>query len=499
MFNKSNKSNLILFAVSAVLVALYMFPFSSGFHASGYYVTVDSGMSSYANNFFALDGRLVGYLYLHLMDLLNLPISFYIISMKLLALLFASLSIIILYNTFASLLTSCDFASKDKTKPLITYILCTSIILNPGSNEFFYFPESGIMVLSILLITIAIYLYANCSSSNKYLYIFALLFFSTICYQSAILIYMPLCLSIVFLKTSSTMPIKEKQYKAIVIEIIKNIAIVAGALLLNLLLVYYLKSFFIPTVKLYNSISPSKENILLMIFKLLFLWQEWIPIFVYTFIYYVMIIAIIIQKPNFIKSKWLLFAFILMIISGTIFEVVSILYLTSTYFAFRLAYAYFAILPLLITIIINSVKTDSKNINFGFCIIATVILLINYFQSFETNHYGQLTAKEDYIEVQRIVKTIENHKQQGNPIAKLVFSRSPKYSNFTHKDVFNSGNKTLRKIGGLRCAKEYLSYYLEKDLLIEYDSSIHSKIFNNKDFDESQILVKDDVLYYLLY
>ena len=77
----------------------------------------------------------------------------------------------------------------------ITVIVAALItFLNMGSYQFFYYAESAVMWLGVLLTVISVRFTINKDDRLRYLEAFIALFFAMNCYQATILLYIPMTL-----------------------------------------------------------------------------------------------------------------------------------------------------------------------------------------------------------------------------------------------------------------------------------------------------------------
>ncbi len=297
-------------------------PFSSRIVATDYYTLLEAGLSKYADEWFATNGRLISFIYMHFLDFFNCTIDFYIISMKIIAITLGTASIYLLYKLLCSIFESYSNRKLTPSIHIAMYLLALSIILNPGSIEYFYYPECGTMCLGVFLTIWATrILYDDKNRFTKFR-VFLLLFLSATCYQASVFLFLPLCIMILSAKLSHQ-EVSKEIIKKYCIDIIINVLTVILVLLCSFIIVRIMNLFYVASFHLYNSFDPPKlAELFSYLTGLLLFASEQVPIVIYTHVCVNIIILIFLQKPTSIANRVLLMVSILLIIGSCISEIV---------------------------------------------------------------------------------------------------------------------------------------------------------------------------------
>ena len=178
--------------------------------ASDTYNLMNLGYFGYPSAFFLRDARLISAGITYLAGVLNLSYPVYIVGMELIAVIVASISIYILYNTFSKII------DQDKLLLVISSII---IIINCMSIEYFLYAECAVMWLSILLSVLG----AKCFISHtKYWYLktLVLILLGTFCYQGSVNLFLTMVVLLLIIN-------KKNDYAKVLKE-----TIIAGTILI---------------------------------------------------------------------------------------------------------------------------------------------------------------------------------------------------------------------------------------------------------------------------
>ncbi len=490
---KKIKTNYLLILAILIIELLFSFTLFPNNHCSDIYNLFVEGYKDYAINWFVPSGRTVAAIVLNIFDFLKINIDTYIFIMKIIALFFANIAIFTFTKlTFEKLKPDTSLFSK-----IVCFIAILLIFFNKATYEFFYYAESGVMWLGVLLTVLAIKVFLKDNSFKTYLKTFLLLFVALNCYQSVILIFIPIVL---FFKI-----LEEKSFKAFIITLFKTSLIVLTNLLLGYILIKFLSNY-------YNSYGYNKVQFSIDIEKIweilqIIINQNIIQVkpnyFLLIFNLTSILFVLIIPKKHYVNGKLLSIFTLIAIMIISLLQVLAITSLTGFYMCYRAEYTYL-ILPG-ISILFLCLYTDLLNTKFlksilfiiGISILSYVILLANY--STKAHKY---TRQEDFKEGKIIAKLVNDYQTKNNiKLKKLIYCLDYGYE-FTHPEVTNQDEGSFRIFASRWVLPNAINYFCNTNLTGELDQYSHGDYFDARDWDdfsEEQIVFVDDIMYLCIY
>ena len=475
-----------------LLFTLFLFPYN---YCSDIYNVMDVGYIEYAKEWFAPAGRTVGMCVLYLFDVMKIPIDMYICIMKILAIFIAAYTIYTFYNMVLDAIQNKEEIDSSKKK----YIFIATIItfLNMATYQYFYYAESAVMLMGVMLTVLAVKMIIKDNNRLKYLKAFVFLFIAMNCYQSTILFFMPATLLFLGIK-------KDKLIK-IIGEIIKLSLLVGICLLLGYYILQSLTEYFEIIPYRENIIAINKETVVMILRYLIFQnHDEFGYNFTYLIINVFLIVFTLILKKKFIKKKKLVaVSIIIFIIMSAFLQTWGIVSAVNYYFADRIQFAYLSTVGLCALFFVMYTDILDYKIIKKMAYIFLIIFLIymigkaNYLSIL--NRYVRM---RDNLEGKAIAEAIERYEEFNEyEITQILycFDNELKYNCI---DVEPHGEPTFRILGSPWVLGSALKYYVGYDIETAYCQGAFTEIFDDREwdwFDERQMKFEENVLYLSIY
>lgn len=496
MTKEDKKSKIKLFGCIFGIVILFTLILYPHNYCSDYYNLVMDGYTEYANYWYASAGRTVGMLVLYLMDFLNVDMKVYIFIMKIFALIIATCSIYIFTNMCFNRLKQL----KEKTsKSLKITVIVAALItfLNMGSYQFFYYAESAVMWLGVLLTVIAVRFTINKDDKLRYLEAFIALYFAMNCYQATILLYIPMTLLFVGLDKT--------KIKELLFEVIKLSLVVAVCLGLGYIIIQLLNDYFDITPFRNNAIAIRLEAFLTTLSNLILLDFEEYPNYFYASIYSIIIIlSMLLKKVEYKNRKAISVLTITFIILSAFLQVFLIVSLIDFYIADRIVFSYYAVFGLSILYFIMYTKVFENRIFLD--LITALLIGFMIYMIINANYFSALhriARVQDNNEGYDIANEIKEYeKESGCKITKIVYCEDLNV-NYDWPNLRVCGDPTFRLFASEWVIENLIEYYSGNKIesCIE-DSDVLFDIFDFEDWNEfsvDQMVFEKDTMYFCIY
>ena len=219
---KEHKKDILTFLVILIISFIMCSAFLRPHYPHDTYKIIRDGLTYYSYERFLQDGRPFTAILTVLADMVNMPIEVYMILSLILALIFLSCSVIIIYKMFKNKLTE-----NSKILNIMIILISFIIIYNYLSIEYIYYLESFMLALGILLSVLAFKVIVN---KEKYAYTKSciIMIIAAFCYQGSIAIFPMLAVTYFLLF--------EKDYlKENIVNIIKVALIYGFSMLLTII------------------------------------------------------------------------------------------------------------------------------------------------------------------------------------------------------------------------------------------------------------------------
>lgn len=219
---KEHKKDILTFLVILIISFIMCSAFLRPHYPHDTYKIIRDGLTYHSYERFLQDGRPFTAILTVLADMVNMPIEVYMILSLILALIFLSCSVIIIYKMFKNKLTE-----NSKIFNIMIILISFIIIYNYLSIEYIYYLESFMLALGILLSVLAFKVIVN---KEKYAYTKSciIMIIAAFCYQGSIAIFPMLAVTYFLLF--------EKDYlKENIVNIIKVALIYGFSMLLTII------------------------------------------------------------------------------------------------------------------------------------------------------------------------------------------------------------------------------------------------------------------------
>lgn len=493
MNKEKNKINFKVIGAIFIIITLYtigLLPFN---YCTDYYNLIMDGYIKFGNYWFAAYGRTVGIMVMYLFDYLKIHVDVYIFIMKVFSIFIATCTVYIFSNMCFNKLKNSNIYQR-----IIIIIASLITFLNIGSYQYFYYAESAIMWLGVLLTVIAVKYTINENDKFRYVKSFILLFLAMNCYQATILLYIPMMILFI--------GIEKKTIKNIIIDTSKLMILVAICLLSGYAIIKGLNNYFdiIPyrNIEISFNLDTFYNAIINMMF-LNFFKEE--PKLIYIFVYsFCLILSIVLNKNCFrTKKSNAIFSLFLMIISAFT-QIVSLVTILDFYMADRIVFSYVSLLGLCVIYLIFYTDIMDSKLIAEYIIFLLILFLISVI--YNSNYISILNRAARYldeIEASAIVSEIEKNEEQYNCIISKVVYCVDDDGNYDWPNLKVSGDPTFRLFASDWVLKNVIEYYSGNIIeSCESDPNVYNSVFNNKNWNEfslEQIVFDNETMYICIY
>ena len=447
------------------------------------------GFKEYAFKWFLPSGRTIGIMFLNIFDSISLGVDSYITIMKIIAIILSIISIYLLYD----LIINHSHKQLSKHKYLVL-LFSIALLLNHGTYQYFYYPESGIMWLGILLVILALRSLIISDNKFKYLIIWFYIFVAMNCYQAIIYFYLPAVIALTFSK--------EEPFKNMIQRIVKNFLVVISCLILGYIFVFLARQLF--DVISYKSIDLviNIENIKYF-FNFLLLNYDYggIPnIFILLLNLYIMIVSLFETNDKSTKTRLLMAE--LLIFLGSFLEVYLTVCLTNFYLNDRIQFAYIVSILLNSFLLIVNTNILDRSIakKIVYCVL-TALILFNIGNSHNMTFYYHLSEKNTVEYVNNIKNSIKKYEEtSGQKITTIKWCLDSSFTPFD-ENVRKLTEVSAKRIGEW-CTADAIEYYFGNNYkIIQDDDLIESQFDNNnwESFSNDQLKFVTDTLLLCIY
>ena len=475
--------NIIVFTVILLFVIVFvgkLFPVN---YPTDIYNIKLLGLKEYAYKWFLPSGRMVGILVLYFFDLIGITVDSYITIMKIVAILISTLCIYLFYNMILK-----NTNENDYTKRVIILLLSILLFLNHGTYQYFYYPESGIRWLSVFFVILAI---KNTIEGKNYIKTFIYLFVALNCYQAIIYFYLP-ALMLFF-------SIQGKNKKEIFKQTFKSIIVIFFNLLIGYMFVKIARTYF--DVISYQSVEITFDLNKLLRDAIDLLWNTEDSIssrIIVCLYYFVIVITLFIDKKYIKETKVndLFFAQIFIFLSAY-FQILCTVSFLNFYTADRILFAYIVgwilcgFVLILNTNILNNIHYRKL------CMVIIIVAMCVIFMDCYDITKNSIISREVSDKIGNIIheRLMEYENNSNIKVRKVEYCFDIFYYCWDKEIQKCTGEATMRVFGSWT-TDTVLKYYLGNDLEIEKNNIIHSKIFDEKEwdiYDDDQIISYEDL------
>lgn len=469
--------------VSIIIITILLFmgtllPYN---YPSDIYNIIILGFKGYANTWFMTSGRTICSIVFYLFDYFNISLKSGIVILKILSIVISSSTIYIFYNLIIHV-------TNIKNKKLEYFILFPIILIfiNYSSYEYFYYTESAIMWLGLLMVVLALKVFLN-NGKNKYLKIFFCLFLAINCYQATILFYIPgLFLQLL---------LQKKDYKVITKELFYNSLIV----LINLVLGYII----VITARYFIDFEPFQSVVLhISIINYLRRFIYLIILFYGSFPNLVVLIVLLIVTMYLvleIKEKRIrIIVNLLLIWLIGLAEVLTLVELTSFYAADRIIFSYVSSMGM---VLVYALSISNRKLIF--VSISVLLLISQIINSNSISIDSRKTREEDKVYGKIISEMVKEYEEKNNIKLKKIeycFDNSPTRG---YKGLRKTTEPTCRGFCGSWIMDNIFNYYCKNhNFTKKYNQGIYRTKFKSKEWDEfskEQIIFENDTIYFCIY
>ncbi len=480
---RDNRNNILIFLCVFIVNLIMCSAFLHPHYPHETYKIIHEGYTKYANKYFLAEGRPFTALICRLADILHIPIETFSVISFIFAIIFLSISVVIIYNAYKNKMES-------NSKWQITLLVAISyiVIMNVFAIEYILFLESSIMSLGILINAIIIKVNLE-NQKNKYIITFLLGLIAAFCYQGTLAIF-PICiLTYKLLLEKNT--IKEDIKEVLIISILY--------IILMIIPLIYTKVLF-GVSRLDMGVIPfSIKNILMWLRELVIKSLGVIPKFAYVGLVILTILSILVMYKGKGKITFVL-KYIFVIIYGAVMCMApivggSILELTP-----RTCISYACTIGLSLFVLWYIAVKNNTNTQKIFVGVLTLIIFIANFMVFVviTNQHLKVNQKdkENCLKIEAVIEKYEE--ETGIKVTKIASLRREEscqyYPGFIHAGAIT------RKALNTWPLRETIIFYTGRELQFElFPMEKYIQYFNGletQEFSIKQVAIEGDTLYF---
>ena len=481
---KEYKKDLILFLLIFLVSLIMCSAFLKPHYTHDTYRIIYDGYEFYACDKFLRESRPFTALITLLANVVNLPIEIYMLISFIFALVFLSLSVVLIYKIFIR-----KFSNSNKLIGFLVMLISYITVYNYLAIEHIYFLECGILALGVLLSIVAAKTIID-NEEYKYIKAFMLILIAVFLYQGSISIFpmVVLAYKLLFQKNS----IKED-----FIDIVKVAIIYGICMLLSILFAWFIKEGSRITMHI-DQISIS--NILNWLKNLVVDSLGVIPPFINIGFILVTLLAILVMAKTKIKNKVLyILKYLLIILASIAICIAPVLVGTGLALTPRMCIAYGSTIGLSLFTILNIVDKNNKKYQLIIISIITIITFILNFSLYVILTFEHLEVnKLDKANCEIIKNIVEEYEAETNikvtKIAGVIKKNYKYYPRFIH-----AGAITQKALNSW-ASREAICYYLGRHLEYAPITSEQMHDFfgesDSEEFSTDQIVIEGDVLYF---
>ena len=491
---KETKSKINTFIVILVITLIFCLPYLIPHKITDSYWNIGLEISEY--KYIPLkDGRIINFLILFILDLLNIKMETYSIVVHYVCLIIYAFAIFNVYTYLIKILSS--KIGQDNKKKAIILMGSVLIILNPLTVENFAYIDNITMSLSICIGTIA----AKTLHENKeksYIKTTFLMILAGLCYQGNLNMW--IVLSILYFAIDEKKPVKEWiKYFA---KIATIVIIVLSALLI--------------TLNICNSIIGNKQarlggaNLSFEEIIILFLTFFIEPITIITFGYYpkMLIISVIIITVFMIEWKEknntenMILKYLLIVCIAILACIVPAFMQKSINLSARTTNGIGAIIGVSIIYMCQIIPKEGKVFEKILLAFSVIIIGINLFDYYNVAYMSQITTAEEQKYVNEINSIMLEYEKENDIILKnVIFFKDKNYIETYNNFEYNTF--TTKSLGTSYSRIYCLNYYTKRNL-VEFPAQkkVYNELFYDKDwneFNKEQVQFDGDTVYICLY
>lgn len=490
------KKNLIIYLVILIITLVIFYPFITMHYATDTYNIIDRGYVEYALKYSLNDGRPVMCLISLFADYVKMPITVYIISLTIIAIIISCINVMILKKIIEKYKKPKDIANE-----IILTIICYTTIFNFLFLENMQFAECAVMSIGITLLIIA----ADILTEKKKYYIIKSLSFVIIgilFYQGAINIFVTLTVLFTIFKYGHNF---KKIFKNILISGIMCVI----AVVINLIQIK-ITGYFLGTTQ---TRMGSFRNIFIMIPYIL---KNLPSILIYTkgmfpkYMFLLYVIAIyILESSNFVsKGKDKVLDNLYLIFFITIAILVNFapnLFTVSGFAAPRMMYSLGTLigLMLLYTYVFTDITEKNNKDKVIFYIIAISYLILNIICYTTTIQKHKEVNKLNEKECLQIEEYLSEYERSTGNVLKYIAVCYDAKPTYYYNEIKNYTALCIRPLSVEWSDNGSINFYTNRDLKeIQMPQEIYTDFFKEKDWtslDKEQFICINDTLYYCIY
>ena len=480
---KRHKKDIIFFVIIFILSLIMCSAFLRAHYTHDTYNIIYCGYEFYSYDKFLKEARPFTAIVTMLAALIELPIEAYSVISFIFAILFLSISVVLVYKIFRN-----KYQNSSKWISFLILLISYVVIYNYFALEYIYFLEAGMQALGVLLSVIAAKMITD---KKEYGFIKAglLIVVAAFCYQGAIAVF-PMLIFVYTLLFEDNKPKKD-------LATIIKVAVIYG---ISMLLTILFSKLIMGGSRINMDLTrTSLESILYWIKELAINSLGVIlPYFNIIVIGITTLIILTLKKSVISKKIYYMLKYWLVIVVAIVITIAPIIVGSGLSIFGRMALAYGSTIGLsLLIILLLTEQTKSKFPTYILSIMAIIIFGLNFALYVVATYQHLEVNRLDKEKCQQIKQIVEEYEEKTNiKVTKI----SGTY--FENGDHFYPGHIHLQVLTRSAldswCLRETITYYIGRHLTYApMKQEIMAKFYSRSPSDiRQQVIIEGDVLYY---
>lgn len=482
---KEHKKEIAIFLIVFVVALIMCSAFLRPHYTHDTYRIIYDGYEYYSYDKFLKESRPFTAILTLIADKINLSIESYMIISLILALVFLSMSVVLIYKIFRK-----EYESNSKWTDILIIIISYLTVYNYLAIEYIYFLECCILAFGVLLSILAAKIVID-DEKYKYIKAFIIIVIAAFCYQGSIAIF-PM---IVF---TYELLFQKNSVKKNFAHLVKTTVIYGIAMLLTILFAEIIMGG--SRIRM-DAAQISSTNIIYWLKELVVNSLGVILPYINIAIIILTCLFIMTFKKTDIKEKILYtLKYLLVILASIVICIAPIVVGSGLELTSRMCIAYGSTIGISLFVALLITNKNQKNYQVVIISIITIIIFILNFAVYVVLTYQHLEVnKIDKENCEKIKELIEEYEQEtGMNITKIAGIHRANGSKY-YKGFIHAGDITENALSSW-AARETIAYYVGRHLkYAPITSEQYQEFFAGKEWQEfsiEQAVIEGDVLYF---
>lgn len=482
---KEHKKEIAIFLIVFIVALIMCSAFLRPHYTHDTYRIIYDGYEYYSYDKFLKESRPFTAILTLIADKINLSIESYMIISLIFALIFLSMSVVLIYKIFRK-----QYENNSKWTDIFIFLISYVTVYNYLAIEHIYFLECCILALGVLLSILAAKIVID-DEKYKYIKAFIIIVIAAFCYQGSIAIFPMVVFTyeLLFQKNST---------KNNFAHLVKTTVIYGIAMLLTILFAEIIMGG--SRIRM-DATQISSTNIIYWLKDLVVNSLGVILPYINIAIIILTCLFIMVFRKTDIKEKILYtLKYLLVILASIVICITPIVVGSGLELTPRMCIAYGSTIGLSLFVILFIANKNNKKYQLVIISIITIIIFILNFAVYILLTYEHLEVnKLDKENCEKIKEVIEEYeKETGIMVTRIAGIQRANGSKY-YKGFIHAGDITENALSSW-ATRETIAYYIGRHLrYAPITSEQYQEFFAGKEWQEfslEQIVIEGDVLYF---